>query len=234
MSLTVDTTVTAGTFTVSAAFHADAGLTALFGPSGSGKSLTLSAIAGLLRPSAGKIVLDGETLADAERGTHVPTQQRRIGMVFQHAALLPHRTPLDNVALAVRDASDRGARRASAAEWLARVRADHLARSATATLSGGEQQRIALARALAGKPRLLLLDEPFSALDQASRVTLRELICSLVHDLGIPALLVTHDLGDVTELADEVVLYEPGRTTGQHRAAPGSTDALSQILGLSP
>jgi molybdate transport system ATP-binding protein len=234
MRLTVDATITAGTFAVDARFRAAAGLTALFGPSGAGKSLTLAAIAGLLRPDTGTIVLDGEVLADAERGVHVPTQHRHVGMVFQHAALLPHRNPLDNVALAVHDASGRAERRDRAAGWLARVQADHLARASTTTLSGGEQQRVALARALAGRPRLLLLDEPFSALDQASRVKLRELLRSLVRDLAIPALLVTHDLGDVAELADEVVLYEPGRTIGQHRTEPGSVAALTDILGLAP
>jgi molybdate transport system ATP-binding protein len=211
-TLDVDVTTTAGTFTVRARFAAEPGITALFGPSGAGKSVTLATIAGLLRPGRGRIVIDGRIVADAGRGLHVPTQQRRLGMVFQQAALLPHRSPLDNVALAVSDAGSRSQRRQRSRQLLSQVGADHLADAPTAALSGGEQQRIALARALAGDPRLLLLDEPFSALDQASRDALRQLVVQLVEDRRITAVLVTHDLVDVDALADHTVVYEPGTT----------------------
>lgn len=212
--LTISATTTSGSFSVRAEFDATAGVTALFGPSGSGKSVTLATVAGLLRPSRGTVILDGRTVADAERHLHVPTQERRVGMVFQHAALLPHRNPLENVELAARDAAGRAARRESAHRWLERVQAGHLADAPTASLSGGEQQQIALARALAGRPKLLLLDEPFSALDQRTRDSLRGLLRTIVVNDGIAALLVTHDMADVTLLADRIVHYEPARTVG--------------------
>ncbi|MEX2627856.1 MAG: ATP-binding cassette domain-containing protein [Ilumatobacteraceae bacterium] len=225
-------TARAGGFVVTAEFGAGAGVTALFGPSGAGKSVTLATIAGLLRPSAGTVTVDGVVVADAATGHHVPTQERRLGMVFQDAALLPHRSPLDNVALAVRDTPGRSARRAKARDWLGRVHADHLVEAATASLSGGEQQRIALARALAGSPRLLLLDEPFSALDRSTRQALRALVRELVHAEALTALVVTHDLDDITALADRVVRFEPGRTVDTRPLAPdGSTDLLD-VLGL--
>lgn len=211
--LAVDITTDLGSFSVQATFDASAGITALYGPSGSGKSVTLASVAGLLRPARGRISLGARVLADADTGVHLRTQDRGVGMVFQQAALLPHRSPLDNVALAVIDGS-RMQRRAIARELLEQVHASHLATAPTRTLSGGEQQRVALARALAGRARLLLLDEPFSALDQPTRVALRSLVRDLVNTHNLTALLVTHDQVDIEELADRVVLFEPGRTIG--------------------
>lgn len=232
-SVTVDVTTTVGTFTVTAAFTATSGITALFGPSGAGKSVTLAAIAGLLRPDRGTITLAGETVADTTRKIHVHTQHRRLGMVFQHAALLPHRSPLDNVALAVRT-GNRTQRRDLARDLLDQVHAAHLAQAATRTLSGGEQQRIALARALAGEPQLLLLDEPFSALDQPTRHSLRQLVRTLVDTHHLTALVVTHDLDDIAQLADRVVLYEPGHTTTTHDLDAERPTALARLLGIIP
>jgi molybdate transport system ATP-binding protein len=230
-AVVVDITTTVGSFTVTAAFSAEPGVTALFGPSGSGKSVTLATIAGLLRPDRGTVRLNGTVVADAERRVHAPTQERRIGMVFQHAALLPHRSPLDNVALAVR-LRGRGRRRREAARWLGRVQAAHLATAPTRSLSGGEQQRVALARALAGNPRVLLLDEPFSAVDQPTRQELRRLVRDLVDTHRLTAIIVTHDLDDIAHLADRVVRYEPGRTVGTY-TLPVPRDALAEVLGLS-
>lgn len=228
----VDVTTTVGAFTVTAAFSTRPGITALFGPSGSGKSVTLATIAGLLRPARGTITLQDTVVADAAEGVHARTQDRQIGMVFQHAALLPHRNPLDNVALAVRR-GDRTTRRAAGRAWLERVHAAHLATTPTATLSGGEQQRVALARALAGEPRVLLLDEPFSALDQPTRRSLRLLVRDLVDVQHLTALLVTHDLDDIVHLADRVVLYEPGHTTATHDLPADATDHIAHLLGLT-
>ena len=239
-------TTSVGGFTVSADFTADAGITALFGPSGAGKSVTLATIAGLLRPDVGTVALDGEVVADAGTGLHVPTQRRGIGMVFQQPALLAYRSPVDNVALAVAGPgagagggagagvrAGRRERRAVARQWLDRVDAGHLGDAATATMSGGEQQRVALARALAGSPRVLLLDEPFSALDLASRTALRALVRGLVDDHGIAAVLVTHDLDDITHLADRVVLFEPGFTTGSHDLPVDTPGGIAGLLGLT-
>jgi molybdate transport system ATP-binding protein len=225
-------TTTVGGFTVSADFGADAGITALFGPSGAGKSVTLATIAGLLRPTVGTVELDGVLVADAGAGVHVPTQRRGIGMVFQQPALLAYRSPLDNVALAVSGA-DRRSRRAVAREWLERVDAGHLADAPTTTMSGGEQQRVSLARALAGSPRVLLLDEPFSALDLAARVALRSLVRQLVDAHGIAAVLVTHDLDDIVNLADRVVLFEPGATTGSYDLPVDAPGGIAGLLGLT-
>jgi len=230
-TLAVDVVSSAGAFTVAASFTAKEGITALFGPSGAGKSVTLATIAGLIRPQRGTIELRGRLVADAGRGVHVPTQERKIGMVFQHAALLPHRSPLDNVALAVR-AGGRRQRRAEAREYLAQVHASSLADASTANLSGGEQQRVALARAIAGRPEVLLLDEPFSALDQPTRRALRDLVRTLVDAHRLTALVVTHDLDDITHLADRVVRFEPGRTVDAHDL-PVPARELPALLGVT-
>jgi molybdate transport system ATP-binding protein len=226
--LTVNATITVGAFSVTASFETSAGVTALFGPSGSGKSVTLAAIAGLLRPTSGSVRIDGQVVADVARDVHVPTQQRKIGMVFQHAALLPHRSPLDNVALAAPERR-RAERRRRAAGWLGHVGAEHLAHAPTSALSGGEQQRIALARALVADPALVLLDEPFSALDGPTRTQLRDLVARLVTERHLTAVLVTHDLDDITHLADRVVRYAPGRTTGTVEAGDDGLD-LHRLL----
>jgi molybdate transport system ATP-binding protein len=227
-------------FRVHAHFAVSAGITTLFGPSGAGKSLTLSTIAGLIRPTTGRIVLSDAVVADTTKNLHVPSQERRIGMVFQHGSLLPHRSPLDNVALAVRNPTSherisRAERRTIAQHWLDRVKGGHLSHANTSTLSGGEQQRVALARAFAGQPRLLLLDEPLSALDQPTRVELRQLIRRLVSEEGLITVLVTHDLADIAALASQVVLFDPGRTVGSHRLDQGSAvdGEIARLVGLT-
>lgn len=214
-AIEIDAEHAAGEFRLHARFAVPAdGITVLFGPSGSGKSLTLALLAGLRRPDRGRIVLAGRTVDDADAGIHVAPQQRRIGMVFQDALLLPHRTALDNVALAVRGGGSRRERREEARRALADVGAAELAGARPATLSGGERQRVALARALAGGPEVLLLDEPFSALDRPVRRELRALVRRLTADRGVPALLVTHDHEELADLADRVVVFAPGRVRG--------------------
>ncbi len=228
--LAVDATVRAGEFLLTADIALDVGsgpVIALSGPSGSGKSLTLALLAGLLRPDSGSVRLLGRTVADADIGLHVRTQERGVGMVFQEALLLPHRTVTDNVALAVR-AGSRTERRVRAAAELERVGAACLATASPRTLSGGERQRVALARALAGDPGLLLLDEPLSALDATTRVRLRELLREVVTERALPTVLVSHDADEVRALADTVVLYEPGRTLG---VQPVSSPTVSPDRG---
>lgn len=209
--LRVDIEVSVPGFVVTASFAAQNGITVLAGPSGSGKSVTLQAIAGTIRPSRGTIACDDVVFADVGKRVHVRSQHRRLGVVYQHAALLDHRSPLDNVTLAVRH-GDLNQKRATASELLQRVGAGALLSAKTRSLSGGERQRVALARALAGSPRLMLLDEPFSSLDASSRDEMRLLLRSLVAERHIIALVVTHDREDVDALADRVVRYEPGRT----------------------
>ncbi len=211
--------VRAGEFTINVDLHATAGITVLFGPSGAGKSLTLATIAGLRRPNSGTVKIGGHLVADVAAGLHVRTQDRNVGVVFQDSLLLPHRDVRDNVALAVRSGGKRE-RRKRADELLRTVGASDLATASPPRLSGGERQRVALARALAGSPSLLLLDEPFSALDHTTRRTLRALLREVVDSTGVPTLLVTHDLDEGVELADHTILYTDGTTTGPHIGFP--------------
>jgi molybdate transport system ATP-binding protein len=200
-----------GDFDLDVAFTVESGLSVLFGPSGAGKSLTLSLIAGLIRPDAGTIVINGQVMTDSARRIYVSPQRRRIGMVFQDGLLLPHRSVLDNVALAVRQTSGRRARRAVARSWLERVGAEEFAGRQPGSLSGGQRQRVALARGLAGDPALVLLDEPLSALDAAVRGELRKLIREVIISSGVPAVLVTHDREEADQLGDVVIAYNEGR-----------------------
>jgi molybdate transport system ATP-binding protein len=189
-------------------------MSVLFGPSGAGKSLTLSLIAGLIRPDTGTIAINGQVVTDCARRLFVSPQDRRVGMVFQDGLLLPHRSVLDNVALAVRQARKRRERRAVARSWLERVGAEAWANRRPGSLSGGQRQRVALARGLAGEPEIALLDEPLSALDHAVRRELRTLIREVVLASGVPALIVTHDVEEAEELGDTIISYNEGRVTG--------------------
>jgi molybdate transport system ATP-binding protein len=204
-----------GEFELDVAFTVESGISVLFGPSGAGKSLTLTLIAGLIRPDTGTILINGRVVTDCGRRIHVSTQERRIGMVFQDGVLLPHRSVLDNVALAVRQRRGRQERRAIARSWLERVGAEGFADRRPGSLSGGQRQRVALARGLAGEPALVLLDEPLSALDAAVRRELRHLIREVIISSGVPAVLVTHDAEEAEEIGDVVVAYEDGRVTGK-------------------
>lgn len=176
------------------------------GPSGAGKSLLLRAVAGLVRPEAGTVVLRGEDARD------LPPEARRIGLVFQHYSLFPHLSPLENVAfgLRMRGAGRRDAR-AQATAVLDRLGCAHLAERRPATLSGGEQQRVAIARALATGADLLLLDEPFAALDPATRAACRLELAGLRRSLGLTVLEVTHALEEAGTHADRVVVLDGGR-----------------------
>jgi molybdate transport system ATP-binding protein len=218
-ALEVNVTRQIGEFELDVAFTVESGISVLFGPSGAGKSLTLALIAGLMRPDTGTIVINGEVVTDCERRLHVSTQARRIGMVFQDGLLLPHRSVLDNVALAVRQASGRPARRAVARSWLERVGAEGFAHRRPGSLSGGQRQRVALARGLAGDPALVLLDEPLSALDSAVRRELRNLIREVIISSGVPAVLVTHDAEEAEDLGDVVIAYHDGRVIGKRVVA---------------
>src|SRR5690606_15172194 len=146
---------------------------ALIGPSGSGKTTVLRSIAGLYRPAGGRIVTGGDTWLDTDAGVDLAPQARRVGLVFQDYALFPHLTALDNVRLAMLDESEEERTR-RATELLARVHLVGLEHRRPDQLSGGERQRVALARALARDPKVLLLDEPFSAVDRMTREPLKE------------------------------------------------------------
>lgn len=214
MDITASLSSRSGPFTLRAAFAVSASRVALFGPSGSGKSLTLRALAGLLRPEAGVIRVDGRALFDAARGLDLPTRERRVGFVFQDYALFPHLTVRQNVAFGLRP----GLGRPSALER-ERVEAvveqfglAAVADSRPGRISGGQRQRAALARAVISGPRLLLLDEPFSALDLPLRRRVRTEVRDLLDRLDIPVVMVSHDPEDLTGFAEVVVPYHQGRS----------------------
>lgn len=185
-------------------------VTALFGPSGSGKSLTLQAIAGLITPDRGQIAVGDRTLYDAARGINLPPQQRRVGYVFQNYALFPHLTVAQNIGYGL-GRLPRPERRRRVAEALQAVRLDGLAERRPGQLSGGQQQRVGLARALVMRPDILLLDEPFAALDRAIRLDLHGQLLDLLRELAIPTLLVTHQLEEAYALSRSIAVYEAGR-----------------------
>ncbi|MDB5798505.1 MAG: transporter [Paucimonas sp.] len=193
-------------------FHCEQGeVLALVGPSGSGKTTILKTIAGLVRPRGGRIRIGGQDWLDTARGIDVPVRQRSVGVVFQDYALFPHLSALDNVAEAMQHlpASER---RARAARWLARVHLSGLEQRRPRQLSGGQQQRVAVARALARDPAVLLLDEPFSAVDQVTREKLYEELALLHQDLALPIVLVTHSLHEAAMLADRMCILHRGKT----------------------
>jgi molybdate transport system ATP-binding protein len=224
MSLTVRLRVQRG-FSIDVDFEAPPGVTALFGPSGAGKSTTLAAIAGLLRPADGRIALDDDVWFDAASGAFRPVHQRKVAYVFQSLALFPHMSARENVEYGI----DRGVPRPERAErargMLARMRVGHLAERRPRTFSGGEAQRVALARAFAMEPKIVLLDEAFSAMDRELRRELTQDVRKYIEDVRIPAILVTHHRNEARAMADRVVLLDAGRV----RAVGGVDELLPRI-----
>ncbi|MGI8926216.1 MAG: ABC transporter ATP-binding protein [Tepidiformaceae bacterium] len=198
-----------GAFTYDAAFAARDEIVVLFGQSGAGKSVTLQVVAGLMRPAAGRVVIDGEVVFDAEAGVELPPQRRRTGYVVQTLALFPHMTAGQNIAFGLDGRG--GATKARVRELVALLKLEGLEERRPATLSVGQQQRVALARALARDARLLLLDEPFSALDESLRAALRRELLRLRAELGLSIVFVTHDLREAHLLADRIAVFDEGR-----------------------
>jgi molybdate transport system ATP-binding protein len=189
-------------------------LVVLLGPNGAGKTTLLRALAGLVALDHGRVVLDGEVLDDTGSGTHVATERRPIGFVFQDYLLFPHLSALENVAFGLRARGlARAEARRRAAVWLERVGLAGDTGSRPRALSGGQAQRVALARAMVSDPRLLLLDEPLAALDAASRTEVRRDLRRHLASFDGTRLLVTHDPLEAIALADRLVVLEGGRVT---------------------
>jgi molybdate transport system ATP-binding protein len=190
-------------------------LLALVGPSGAGKTSLVRVLAGLMRPQSGRVAVGGEWWVDTALGVFLPPQRRHVGLVFQHYALMPHMDALANVALSLLHLP-RAQRMQQASRWLDHVGLDAGVQARRpAALSGGQQQRVAVARALAREPKLLLLDEPFSAVDQMNRQGLYRLLADLRQELAIPIVLVTHDLHEARMLADRLVVMDAGQVLQQ-------------------
>ena len=201
-------------FRLEVAFASDKDFVVLFGPSGAGKSLTLQAIAGLITPDEGRIVVGERIIFDSSRKIRVPARHRNVGYVFQDYALFPHLTVAHNVSFGLK----RGwpwylplGERLRLEEVLEIFELTPLKDCLPRDLSGGQRQRVALARALIRRPSLLLLDEPFSSLDALLRAKMRQELLRIKERFAIPVILITHDPEDVAALAETVVVYENGR-----------------------
>ncbi|MBQ2829430.1 MAG: ATP-binding cassette domain-containing protein [Oscillospiraceae bacterium] len=209
MSLFVDIEKKLGDFTLRVQFEAGDETLALFGASGCGKSMTLKCIAGVEKPDRGRIVCGDTVFFDSERKIDLPPQKRRVGFLFQSYALFPNMTVRQNISAGVRTL--RGAAREERVEKVLRtMRIAHIANQYPRTLSGGEQQRTALARILVNEPQLLLLDEPFSALDSHLRFELEREVGAISRSFGKTALLVSHDRGEVFRLCDSIAVMHAG------------------------
>lgn len=211
MSLFVDIQKTFGSFSLNVKLQAEDEVLALLGASGSGKSLTLKCIAGIEKPDKGKIVLDGVTLFDSEQGISLPPQKRKVGLLFQNYALFPHMTVSENI-----ETGFKREKKVKKRKEMVKNMAEIFGLTAISDLyphqiSGGEQQRVALARVLASEPNILLLDEPFSALDSHLRFRLEQEVRQTLRQFGKTVLLVSHDRDEVYRMADSIALLENGK-----------------------
>ena len=217
-------------------FEVSGGLTVLFGPSGSGKSLTLQSLAGLFPLDDARITLGKTVWQDSKAKVYIPPQQRRVGYVPQNYALFPHLTVAQNIAFGLKGEKKQATQRVD--ELVNLMQLDGLEQRRPSQLSGGQQQRVALARAMAVNPCLLLLDEPFSALDAAVREALREELRAFYERVKIPTILVTHDVQEVQQLADTVVILQQGNVlqVGTQREVFRSprTPTVASLVGMRP
>lgn len=217
-----------GDFTLHAEFALRSQWTVLFGTSGAGKTTLLRILAGLTRPAVGSIQLGARQLLDTNRGVALSPNRRGIGFVIQQAALFPHLTARENIAFGLRSWA-RAARAARVEELLRLFEIEALAQRKPRQLSGGERQRIALAQALAPRPELLLLDEPFNAIDAASRAAILEKL----RGAAVPVLYVSHDLADAWQINAHAILLEAGKIAaeGETRTilAPQRQQLLQQL-----
>lgn len=211
MSVYVDIEKDLGGFLLKTRFEAGDEVLALLGGSGCGKSLTLKCIAGIERPDRGRIVVDGVTLFDSENHINLTPQERRTGLMFQNYALFPNMTVLGNIRAGARREQDKDKREESVREYIRKFGLEELQDRYPNQISGGQQQRVALARILVSAPRILLLDEPFSALDSHLRFRLEREMKKVAADFGKTVILVSHDRDEVFRLSDKIAVMDRGR-----------------------
>ncbi len=222
MTLVVQAKHRFDTFSLEAGFTSERGITALFGRSGSGKTSMIRMIAGLTRPDEGRISLDGEILTDTAKRIFVAKHRRRFGYVFQEARLFPHMTVRQNLTYG-RWFAPKGAPRESFERIVGLLDIERLLGRSPEHLSGGEKQRVAIGRALLSSPRLLLMDEPLAALDEARKSEVMPFLERLRDEMDIPIVYVSHSVAEVARLADQVVVMQDGRV----KAVGAATEVLS-------
>jgi molybdate transport system ATP-binding protein len=235
LALTVDIRKNLGSFRLDIRLESESGTLALLGASGCGKSMTLKCIAGIETPDEGKIILDGVTLFDSARKINLPPQKRKTGYLFQNCALFPNMTAARNILCGLHGEKDQARRQQRLRQLIGAFRLEGLEERYPAQLSGGQQQRVAIARILASEPKLILLDEPFSALDSHLKWQLEQELGELLSGFDGGVLLVSHNRNEVFRLSDSVAVLSGGRvaeTGGKHEifAAP-RTYAACQLTG---
>lgn len=210
MSIAVNIKKNLGSFRLDVAFSQESGVLALLGGSGCGKSMTLRCIAGIETPDSGKIVLNGVTVYDSERKINLPPQQRQVGLLFQNYALFPNMTVEENILCGLREKRDKSEKTALLAEYIRKFHLEGLEKHTPTQLSGGQKQRCALARMLIGRPGILMLDEPFSALDSYLRWELERELLSTLREYDGTVLFVSHDRDEVYRICDRIAVYQNG------------------------
>ena len=211
MSISVDIEKRLGSFHLKVKFEAGNETLALLGASGCGKSMTLKCISGIEKPDRGRIVVDDVVLFDSERNINLPPQQRQTGLMFQNFALFPNMTVLQNIRCGANREPDKQKREKMVSSVMDRFGLTELAKHLPHQLSGGQQQRVALARILVSNPRILLLDEPFSALDAHLRFKLEQEVRQVIRQFGKTVLLVSHDRDEVFRMADQIAIMDNGK-----------------------
>ena len=241
MSLIVDIHRALGSFTLDVSFEAENGVTCLLGASGCGKSFTLKCIAGIEKPDSGHIELDGVVLFDSEKHINLPPQKRQVGYLFQNYALFPNMTVRQNILCGLHREKNREEKERKLGEMLKLMQLEGLESHRPSQLSGGQQQRVALARILVNEPRMLMLDEPFSALDAHLRDSLKIELRDMLQRFGHEVLMVTHSREEAYNMSSRIAVMNQGRLltikdTKELFADPGSIPAavLTGCKNIAP